>query len=425
MFTEEKKNSQIYQDSNYLKPDTEIGVSNLVKDFYKKKLPINLQGTNSKKYIGYNVQAAKTLDLSNLNGVIEYLPEELYIKVLAGTPIKIIEDLLEKHNQQLAFEPLDFGYINEGKSNKGSAAGCVATNYAGSRRFKVGSVRDFVLGFRGVNGKGDIIKSGGTVVKNVTGYDLSKVVSGSFGTLVALTELTLKVSPKKIFQNTVVIYLKDIKIVYSLFQKVLDSSNEISGAIYIPDEPKSKKFDLNKSRVFKFNDLNNDGPFLAIRLEGDRVSVQERLQDINKELELKKYKTSILDNHQSVPFWIKVNNLELFTNTKNNLIRAVIPPSNSEKLMKFLGNKFKYFIDWSGSLFWMEVPDNEDNKIGQIREFVSKNEGYMTIIMKSENFDFKEKVFSTDKAKLMISKKIKESFDPKSLFNPGRMYREI
>ena len=425
MFTEEKKNSQIYQDSNHLKPDTEIVVSNLVKDFYKKKLPINLHGINSKKYIGYNVQAAKTLDLSNLNGVIEYLPEELYIKVLAGTPIQIIEDLLEKHNQQLAFEPLDFGYINDGKSNKGSAAGCVATNYAGSRRFKVGSVRDFVLGFRGVNGKGDIIKSGGTVVKNVTGYDLSKVVSGSFGTLVALTELTLKVSPKKTFQNTIVVYLDDVKIISSLFHKILGSSNEISGATYIPDEPKSKKFDLNKSRVFKFNDLNDDGPFLAIRLEGDRVSVQERLKDINKELELKKYKTSILDNHQSVPFWTKVNNLELFTSTKNNLIRAVIPPSNSEKLMKFIGNKFKYFIDWSGSLFWIEVPDNEDDKIGQIREFISKNEGYMTIIMKSENFDFKEKVFSTDKAKLMISKKIKESFDPKSLFNPGRMYRDI
>ena len=425
MFTEEKKNSQIYQDSNHLKPDTEIVVSNLVKDFYKKKLPINLHGINSKKYIGYNVQAAKTLDLSNLNGVIEYLPEELYIKVLAGTPIKIIEDLLEKHNQQLAFEPLDFGYINDGKSNKGSAAGCVATNYAGSRRFKVGSVRDFVLGFRGVNGKGDIIKSGGTVVKNVTGYDLSKVVSGSFGTLVALTELTLKVSPKKTFQNTIVVYLDDVKIISSLFHKILGSSNEISGATYIPDEPKSKKFDLNKSRVFKFNDLNDDGPFLAIRLEGDRVSVQERLKDISKELELKKYKTSILDNHQSVPFWTKVNNLELFTSTKNNLIRAVIPPYNSEKLMKFIGNKFKYFIDWSGSLFWIEVPDNEDDKIGQIREFIGNNEGYMTIIMKSENFDFKEKVFSTDKAKLMISKKIKESFDPKSLFNPGRMYRDI
>ena len=425
MFTEEKKNSQIYQDSNYLKPDTEIEVSNLVKEFYKKKLPINLHGTNSKKYIGYNVQAAKTLDLSHLNGVLEYLPEELYIKVLAGTPIKIIEDILEKHNQQLAFEPLDFGYIKDGESNKGSAAGCVATNFAGSRRFKVGSVRDFVLGFRGVNGKGDIIKSGGTVVKNVTGYDLSKVVSGSFGTLVALTEVILKVSPKKIFQNTIAIYLDDRKIISSLFDKILGSSNEISGATYFPDEPKNKKFDLNKNRVFKFNDLNNEGPFLAIRIEGDKVSVQERLKDISKELELKNYKTSILDNHQSVPFWIKVNNLELFTNTKNNLIRAVIPPSNCEKLMKFLGSKFKYFIDWSGSLFWIEVLDNEDDKIGQIREFISSNEGYMTIIKKSENFDFKEKIFSTDKAKLMISKKIKESFDPKSLFNPGKMYREI
>ena len=425
MFTAEKKNSQIYQDSNHLNPDTEIEVSNLVKEFYKKKLPINLHGTNSKRYIGYNVQAAKTLDLSQLNGVIEYLPEELYIKVLAGTPIKTIENILEKHNQQLAFEPLDFGYIKDGESNKGTAAGCIATNFAGSRRFKVGNVRDFVLGFKGVNGKGDIIKSGGTVVKNVTGYDLSKVVSGSFGTLVALTEVILKVSPKKIFQNTIAIYLDDRKIISSLFDKILGSSNEISGATYFPDEPKNKKFDLNKNRVFKFNDLNNEGPFLAIRIEGDKVSVQERLKDISKELELKKYKTSILDNHQSVPFWIKVNNLELFTNTKNNLLRAVIPPSNSENLMKFLGNKFKYFVDWSGSLFWIEVLDNEDDKIGQIREFISKNEGYMTIIMKSENFDFKEKVFSTDNTKLMISKKIKDSFDPKGLFNPGKMYREI
>ena len=111
MFTEEKKSSQIYQDSNHLKPNTEIEVSNLVKDFYKKKLPINIHGTNSKKYIGYNVQAAKILDLSNLNGVIEYLPEELYIKVLPGTPIKTIEDLLEKHNQQFQMRVLDYFFL--------------------------------------------------------------------------------------------------------------------------------------------------------------------------------------------------------------------------------------------------------------------------------------------------------------------------
>ena len=165
MFTEEKKNSQIFQDSNHLSPTSELEVSELIKEAYKKKFPIDIHGSNSKKFIGYNVQAAKSLDFSSLSGVIEYLPEELYIKVKPGTLIKDIENILEKNNQELSFEPTDFGYLKEGKSNKGTAGGCVSCNFAGSRRFKVGSVRDFILGFRGVNGKGDIIKSGGTVYK--------------------------------------------------------------------------------------------------------------------------------------------------------------------------------------------------------------------------------------------------------------------
>merc|ERR1712093_188889 len=122
-------------------------------------------------------------------------PEELYIKVKSGTPIKKIEEELKKNDQQLAFEPIDFGFLLNGKSDYGTAGGQVACNISGPRRFKVGSVRDHVLGFRGVNGRGEIIKSGGSVVKNVTGYDLSKLICGSYGTLVALTEITLKVLP--------------------------------------------------------------------------------------------------------------------------------------------------------------------------------------------------------------------------------------
>ena len=425
MSIEEKKNSQTFQDSNYIKPKTELEVSSAIREVYKKKLPIEIYGTNSKKFIGYNVQTAKSLDLSGLKGVIEYLPEELYIKVKASTPIKEVEDILEKNNQQLAFEPIDFGYLNNGKSNKGTVGGCVAVNFAGSRRFKSGSVRDFVLGFRGVNGKGDIIKSGGTVVKNVTGYDLSKLVSGSFGTLVALTEITLKVSPKKPSEKTIIIYSEDIKIISSLFDKILSSSNEISAAAYIPDEPKNKKYDFNKSKVFKFNDLDREGSFLAFRIEGDQISIKERLNDISKELNLSKLKTSKLDFFQSVPFWKKINNLELFANTKNNVLRAIVPPAKCFKIMNLLKNKFKYFIDWSGSLFWIEVPDKEDIKISEIKDFIVKNNGFVTIVKKSENFDFVEKIFTSDQTKLLISKKIKESFDPVSLFNPGRMYREI
>ena len=425
MSTEVKKNSQIFLDSNVLSPENEQAVSDIVRENYKKNLPLEIVGSNTKKFIGYNLQTEKILNFSKLNGIIEYLPEELYIKVKAGTPLNLIEETLEKKNQQLAFETIDLGFISEGRSNKGTVGGYISCNFAGSRRFKIGSVRDHILGFRGVNGKGDIIKSGGTVVKNVTGYDLSKLISGSFGTLVALTEITLKVFPKKKSQSTIIVHTDDLKKISVLFDKILSSSNEISGSVFIPEEPNNKKFKLNKDQVFKFNDLKYKGSFLAFRVEGDKKSIQERKNDITKELELKKLKTSELDIYQSILFWQKVNNLELFSNTKNNLLRAVVPPSNNEKLMKYLSKKYKYYVDWSGFLFWIEVPDKEENNIKKIKKFVLEIQGYLTIIKRSENFDFNETLFTVDKNRLMISKKIKESFDPKRIFNPGKMYREI
>ena len=169
MSIKEKQNSPTYQGFESIEyPENEKEVSNLVKKFYKSNIPLEIIGSGSKSKIGKKIQSAKTLNLSKLKGIIEYLPEELYIKVFPGTPIKEIEEELKKNNQYLAFEPIDFGYFLNRKSDYGTAGGQVACNISGSRRFKVGSVRDHVLGFRGVNGRGEIIKSGGTVVKNVT-----------------------------------------------------------------------------------------------------------------------------------------------------------------------------------------------------------------------------------------------------------------
>jgi glycolate oxidase FAD binding subunit len=426
MSTKQKINSQIFQDSNDIfYPKDEIEVSDLVRDFYKKNSSIELTGTNSKNFIGNKTQAANKVSLSKLSGIIEYLPEELYIKVKACTPMKEIEEALDKNNQELAFEPLDFGYIKDGKTNKGTIGGYLSCNYAGSRRFKVGSVRDHVLGFRGVNGKGDIIKSGGTVVKNVTGYDLSKLISGAFGTLVALTEITLKVLPKKQLSNTIVIKVDDRKKIYDLFDKIASSSSEITGAVFLPDEPDDSMFIKNKETIFKFNDLDFTGSYLALRLEGDKVSINEKTKKITKELELNKFKIAILDNYQSSPFWKKINNLELFQNTKNNLLRIVIEPANGSEMMSYLGNKFKYYIDWCGSLFWVEVPPKKNNKVSEIKKKSIELGGYMTIVKTSEEYDYEETIFTVEPVRLMISEKIKKSFDPKRIFNPGKMYRGI
>ena len=422
----EKKNFQTFQDSNSVyKPSNEREASNIIKEIYNKNLPIKIIGTNSKNFIGNKLQCTKVLDLSSLSGIVEYLPEELYIKVKACTPISLIEETLEKNNQQLAFEPIDFGYINDFKSNKGTAAGQLSCNFSGSRRFKVGSIRDHVLGFRGINGKGDIIKSGGTVVKNVTGYDLSKLVTGSFGTLIALTEITFKVLPTKDSINTIVIYSEDNKIITNLFDQLLSSSNEISGLVYIPNEPKNNNYTINREKILKFNDLRSEEAFLALRIEGSKKSIEERSKEIFKELELKKMKTSILDFYQSKLFWEKVNNIELFSGTKNNLLRVIIPPAKSLDLMKYLKDNFKYYIDWCGSLFWIEVIDNENEKIKEIKNIVLKLGGYLTIVKYSENLSSDIDIFTINDSRLLLSKKIKESFDPKNLFNPGKMYREL
>jgi len=422
----EKKNFQTFQDSNSVyKPSNEREASNIIKEIYNKNLPIKIIGTNSKNFIGNKLQCTKVLDLSSLSGIVEYLPDELYIKVKACTPISLIEETLEKNNQQLAFEPIDFGYINDFKSNKGTAAGQLSCNFSGSRRFKVGSIRDHVLGFRGINGKGDIIKSGGTVVKNVTGYDLSKLVTGSFGTLTVLTEITFKVLPAKDSINTIVIYSEDNKIITNLFDQLLSSSNEISGLVYIPNEPKNNNYTINREKILKFNDLRSEEAFSALRIEGSKKSIEERSKEIFKELELKKMKTSILDFYQSKLFWEKVNNIELFSGTKNNLLRVIIPPAKSLDLMKYLKDNFKYYIDWCGSLFWIEVIDNENEKIKEIKNIVLKLGGYLTIVKYSENLSSDIDLFTINDTRLLLSKKIKESFDPKNLFNPGKMYREL
>ena len=426
MSTEMKKNSQISQDSNNTYyPEDELQVSDIVKELYNKNQPTELIGTGTKNFIGNKIQAAKKLSLSKLSGIVEYLPEELYIKVKANTPLELVEKELEKNNQELAFEPIDFGFIESGKSDKGTIAGYLACNYAGSRRFKAGSVRDHVLGFRGVNGKGDIIKSGGTVVKNVTGYDLSKLIAGSFGTLVALTEITLKVLPKKKLSNTIAIHTEDKKLINELFDKISSSSSEISGAVYIPEEPEDESYDHNKEVVFKFNDLQSKGSFLALRIEGDKISIDEKIKALTDELKLGELNSTVLDVHQSTPFWKKINNLELFKSTENNLLRVVIPPSKGNKLMQYLGNKYKYYVDWCGSLYWIEVQAKKNNKIGEIKKLIKELEGYLTIIKTSNEFDYEETIFTVDDIRLLVSEKIKKSFDPKRIFNPGKMYRGI
>ena len=176
-----------------LAPQDEIELAELIRDAAARAAPLRLVGADTKRALG-RPSAGEAVSLAGFSGVTLYEPEELVLTAGAATPRAEIEALLDAQGQELAFEPIDFGALFG--SGSGTIGGLVATGASGPRRIKAGALRDHLLGFRCVTGRGEIVKSGGRVMKNVTGYDLSKLVAGSFGTLAALTEVTLKVLPK-------------------------------------------------------------------------------------------------------------------------------------------------------------------------------------------------------------------------------------
>jgi len=426
MSIEEKQNFQASHNFDNIEyPDGEKELQSLIKKFYKSGVPIELIGSGSKRKIGKPLQCTTTLCLSKLNGIIEYLPEELYIKVKACTSIKKIQEELKKNNQHLAFEPIDFGYLLSGKSDYGTVAGYVSCNISGPRRFKVGSARDHVLGFKGVNGKGEIIKSGGTVVKNVTGYDLSKLVCGSYGTLVALTEITLKVLPLYEESKTLIIHNQRIESATNFLDKATNSSSDISGATFFPIDSKVIGYTTNLEKTFKLNDLKHKGSLTAIRIEGSKNSIGERIKNLIDELKIINLDISILEKNQSEIFWNKVKNLEFFFNSNNSILRIVIPPSENAKLIYQLSDNFKYFLDWGGALVWVEAYELSEQMFESIRKKVVKLGGYITMIKNSDYLPYVEDVFTINKARFNISQNIKKSFDPKRILNPDKMYTGI
>ena len=403
--------------SEIYSPSSEHDISNFIRECHEKATPIEVVGQNTRP-IGRLIQCSKTLQLKNLNGIIEYFSDELYIKVKAATSLGLVEAELEKKDQELAFEPADLGFLYNGKSNKGSVGGAVSCNLSGSRRFKSGALRDHILGFQGVNGKGEIVKSGGTVVKNVTGYDVSKLIAGSYGTLVALTEIVLKVQPKNEESQTLLINNINLKKALNIFSKAMQTSVEISGACFYPE--KSLNF-------FKLNDLDISTSITALRIEGPKISVIERVNTLKKLFDEYKKTMSVLENYQSRIFWKNTTDLEFFNNTESVVVKIILPSVNTGQFIsQFENEELRYVVDWAGNLTWIAIPQNDSVLLRQLRKVALTLNGHMTIIKAPNHVRIREDFLTTvDDNIKVLSLKIKESFDPKKILNPGKMYSGI
>lgn len=352
--------------------------------------PLEVAGNATKHGIGRPITTPHRLFTANLRGVTLYEPEELVLSARAGTPLSDIETLLARHNQHLAFEPPHWGEQTIG--------GVIAAGLSGPRRIQAGAVRDHVLGFAAVNGRGEIFKSGGRVVKNVTGYDLSKLMTGSFGTLAVLTEVTLKVLPRPECRVTLVAHGQPATEGVALLSKALASPLDVSAAVWVSEHEGTS--------------------VTALRLEGFSDSVAERAAALKRLLGVCEAGPSF-DS-----FWENVRDISLLDQA-DALWRVSVPPSEGSAILRALPGT-KAILDWGGGRVWLAIPDDGQCGEKKVRAAVAKTGGHATLFRASAQTRAKIAVFQPQPPALAaLTLRVKESFDPLHLFNPGRMYEGV
>jgi glycolate oxidase FAD binding subunit len=357
---------------------------------------LDVRGTGSKLDLGKPMRCDQTLDLSGLSGIVDYAPEELVVTLRAGTPMREVEALLAQRNQMLAFEPPDLGPLLGREPGEGTLVGTIMGNFAGPRRLSAGAARDHLLGFSGVNGRGEAFKSGGRVMKNVTGYDLSKLLAGSWGTLAVLDEVSVKVLPAPDQTRTLLLHGFDDVAAVTAMCAAMGSPHEVSGAAHV-------------------------GERTALRVEGVAPSVEARvkgLRDLFPGAEMEE-----LGTLESRAFWREVRDaVPLGADADDAVWRISCAPTDGPAVaarIKAAQPFAKTFYDWSGGLIWLALPATDDAEHGLVRAGLA---GHATLIRAPESVRATVPVFQPQPLALAaLSARVKESFDPHGLLNPGRM----
>ena len=362
---------------------------------------LDVRGEGSKLALGQPMQCAQVLDLSGLSGIVDYAPEELVVTLRAGTPMREVEALLAQRNQMLAFEPPDLGPLLGRAPGQGTLVGAVMGNLAGSRRLSAGAARDHLLGFSGVNGRGEGFKSGGRVMKNVTGYDLSKVLAGSWGTLAVLDEVSVKVLPAPDQTATLMLLGLDDAAAVRAMCAAMGSPHEVSGAAHLPGRT-------------------------ALRLEGVAPSVEARLKGLRELMKDAGARMEELGTLESRAFWREVRDVVPLKAAPDAVVWKIsCPPTEGPAILariKAQRPAAQAFYDWSGGLIWLALPPSDDADHALVRGALGATGGHATLFRAPEATRTTVPVFQPQSTALVaLAARVKESFDPKGLFNPGRM----
>ena|SRR5215216_5807051 len=403
-----------------LKPRDATDVEHAVQWALGEGKALEIVGQGSKRAIGRPAQTDLTLDLSGLSGVTLYEPEELVLSAKAGTPLAEIEALVASKNQMLAFEPMNYGPILGGVPERGTIGGALAANLSGPRRIKTGAARDHFLGFSAVSGRGETFKSGGRVVKNVTGYDLCKLMAGSWGTLGVMTEVTIKVLPRSEAETTIIVCGLDESAAVRAMTTGMSLPCEVSGAAHLPAAA--------AARIPVGDIIAPARALTVLRLEGVEPSVAHRkvaLQAALKDFGEIRFCSGIV----SRDLWRAIRDVIPFaasrTASDQPLWRISTAPTKGAELGRAIaaGAKAEMIYDWAGGLIWVVLAPADDAGAALVRRAVKACGGHATLIRAPMAQRAAIDVFEPQEAGLAaLTKRVKDSFDPKAILNPGRMW---
>ncbi len=383
--------------SEALAPATEPAVAAAIAAAAAAGEPLAIEGRGTKRALLRPVQAARTLSLRNLTGITLYKPQELIFAAWAGTPLPEVEAALAEHGQHVIAEPPDLSAMF-GAAEAATLGGLVATNLSGPRRITAGAMRDHVMGIRAVNGLGEVFRSGGRVLKNVTGLDLCKLLTGSHGTLGVMTEITLKVLPAPPSTGTVAVRVADLEAGVRVLSAGLGSPFGVSGAAVLP----------------------GDAPLAILRLEDFAESVayrSGRLQDALAGLG----EVTLIEDAESRALWARVRDAEPLGATPEEAIwRVSVQPTAGPGVVAAAGLA-KALLDWGGGLVWLAGPATAEAHARVVAAATAAG-GSFTLFRAPEPLRAAVDVLPPEPPVLAaIGRRVKAVMDPKGVLNPGRM----
>lgn len=370
-------------------PDSEAALADAVKS---ANAPLRIQGGGTRGFLA----SGEPLSVAGISGITLYEPGALTLVARAGTLLSEIEETLAAERQRLAFEPMDHRVLLD-RSGEPTIGGVIAANVSGPRRIQGGAARDYALGVRFVDGMGTIIKNGGRVMKNVTGYDLVKMMAGSFGTLGILTEVSLKVLPVPETQATLMLRDLSDSVAIDVMSRAMGSPFEVTGAAHCAK-------------------INKETPVTLLRVEGFESSVRYRVDELKALLKNTGADMEVACNEMSEAVWKSVRDVEQMRELEGDVWRVSCKPSEAAALAERSCAEGWYF-DWAGGLIWIRTVAGDD-----LRARLGVFDGHATLVRADDATRAVIPVFQPEAPGLArLSAGLRARFDPRGILNPGLM----